>query len=173
MISAPSALPPGTERREALPRYWGRPGSVVQARSQIPVPVRITVRVWEPVGSVQASRYRVVKGPFLAGVKVTGMAMSLSGMTGSPWAGLSGAVNGLGGVDVPATVLTWLPVLEMRTWAVACLPTGMFPKFTTGSVVVSRLTAGVPVPVRVTVTLGPLLPAIVNDPVAGPGAAGA
>ena len=30
--------------------------AAVQARSQIPAPVRITVRVWEPVGSVQVSR---------------------------------------------------------------------------------------------------------------------
>src|SRR5260370_12533498 len=99
--------------------------------------------------------------------------MSLSGMKGSPWAGLSGAANGLASADVPATVLTWLPVLEMRTWAVACLPTGMFPNFTTGSLVASWLTAAVPVPVRVTVALSPLLPAMVHDPAAGLGATGA
>ena len=29
---------------------------LLQGRSQIPAPVRITVRVWEPVGSVQVSR---------------------------------------------------------------------------------------------------------------------
>ena len=44
----------------------------------------------------------------------------------------------------------------------------MLRKFTIGSVGLSRLIAAVPAPVSVTVAFSPLLPAMVNDPVADP-----
>ena len=58
----------------------------------------------------------------------------------------------------------WLPALVTWISTVAVWPTGTDPKFTELGEAVNWVTAGSPVPVRVTVAVVPLLPVMLNEP---------
>ena len=128
---------------------------------------------WLPFTSVQWSTYLAEKVPFLVGVKVTGTSMSAPGLNGIWAAGVRVALNGLASGATPWTALSVLPELVICTYAVAFLPTGMVPKFTTGLAAVNLLTAGTPVPFSWTVASGPAEVPMLSWPVSGPPVVGA
>src|SRR5215472_12001781 len=133
----------------------------------------VTVTVCGPFRSLHLRMYCVLKFPLCVGLKVTGSRKSESALKGSPTSGFSGAANGGLMFATPFTRLCVLPVLETWKKAVAFLPTGIVPKFTLAADAVTWLTAAVPEALRVTTACCPLLPTIVNEPVAGPGDVGA
>src|SRR5262249_23014296 len=100
--------------------------------------------------------------------------MSESALNGIPAGGLTGSANGVVTEEVPFTVLAVVAVLETPAEAGGFFSTpGLSTTSTTGSAAVSWRSAPSPTRDRVTVAGVPLLPATVNEPVAGPAADGA